>query len=433
MNNNKDKINRDSDIPEKYYIYDFRKMVNLKKKTFNDYSKIDVLGALQKSIIDGKLEEGCHWGTELLVSGHMMDLWDRLILINSKYISLGAPKLPFYLWSRFVQQIQICNEKRYHGEFHLQLRNNQECRNHITEIISIMALSTKHKLKTLPKISPEDFRVDYFQQKLEARDIMLIDKIIKSDDPSEINIVVNELAYQLREKTGNLEKALYWLNWLLEWEKLNLKKLKSFNCASRNRKHVKPQFYHDLIWLIWDVIFQEASFRGVGHEKCNQQLIGLFKMYRYNFTTGSKKRKIPLVTHAIYILQYEDKLKWDKPVMTNYTLVLQAVLNCNFLYLDYKKPIKEQLQKKQDSLEVITRNNYLVSDQKIQPPSNKKADLVSDKTRSQMNKVALLDQYLMNVQDKTGGSRGRYKTPKIPQKPYQKTENIIKQIEGIIN
>jgi hypothetical protein len=45
----------------------------------------------------------------------------------------------------------------------------------------------------------------------------------------EINIVVNELAFQLTARTGNLDKALYWLNWILEWEKLNIKKSDGFN------------------------------------------------------------------------------------------------------------------------------------------------------------------------------------------------------------
>ena len=75
-----------SDIPDKYYINDFRRITDFKKNTFNGYQKSDVLTALQKSILEQKLEEACHWAVEMLVSGHLMECWDRLILINSKLI-----------------------------------------------------------------------------------------------------------------------------------------------------------------------------------------------------------------------------------------------------------------------------------------------------------------------------------------------------------
>jgi replication-associated recombination protein RarA len=62
---------RISDIPEEYYIYDYRKLSDFKKITYSGYQKTDVLSALQKSIIDNKVEEACHWCTEMLVSGHV--------------------------------------------------------------------------------------------------------------------------------------------------------------------------------------------------------------------------------------------------------------------------------------------------------------------------------------------------------------------------
>ena len=60
---------RYSDIPNKYYITDFRKITDFKKQTYNGYQKSDVLSALQKSILEQKLEESCHWAVEMLVSG----------------------------------------------------------------------------------------------------------------------------------------------------------------------------------------------------------------------------------------------------------------------------------------------------------------------------------------------------------------------------
>ncbi len=75
---------RISDIPEEYYIHDYRKLSDFKKITYSGYQKSDVLSALQKSIMDQKVEEACHWAGELFLSAHFMECWDRLIIINSK-------------------------------------------------------------------------------------------------------------------------------------------------------------------------------------------------------------------------------------------------------------------------------------------------------------------------------------------------------------
>jgi hypothetical protein len=430
---------RISDIPDEYYINDFRKSADFKKITFSGYQKSDVLSALQKSILDNKVEEACHWAGEMLVSGHLMECWDRLILINSKNINVANPNLPFYLWSRFVQEIQIIQDEKYHGEKSLTLRNNQECRNHLTDIVTIMSLSPKNKIKNSPKVTNEDFRLDYFEGKLEAKNINLLEKIIKHNDPSEINIVVNELAFQLTSRTGNLDKALYWLNWILEWEKLNIKKSDGFNCAIRVRKYIKPQYHHDIIWLIWDVIFQEATIRG--NDALNKQLIGLFKLFKYNFTSPGKRKKTPLIVHAIDLLAYEDKIQWKASIigMIGIKTLVQANANTNMLYLEFKKKAKEQYQQKNDGLQVLIRDNYLVSDQKIPQQSkasnegtnNKKKPLVANSDLEKMNILAMLDRKMMN-----GGNIQPINTkpafPILPSKPYQNTDGIIQQIQSII-
>ncbi len=428
---------RISDIPDEYYINDFRKSADFKKVTFSGYQKTDVLSALQKSILDNKVVEACHWAGEMLVSGHLMECWDRLILINSKNINVANPNLPFYLWSRFVQTIQIIQDEKYLGEKALTLRNNQECRNHLTDIVTIMTLSPKNKIKSPPKITNEDFRLDYFEGKLEAKNINLLEKIIKHNDPSEINIVVNELAFQITARTGNLDKALYWLNWILEWEKLNIKKADGFNCAIRVRKYIKPQYHHDIIWLIWDVIFQEASIRG--NDELNKQLIGLFKIFKYNFTSPGKRKKTPLIVHAIDLLAYEDKIQWKASIigMIGIKTLVQANANTNMLYLEFKKKAKEQYQQKNDGLQILIRDNYLVSDQKI-PTQSKTSNEVSKKKPSiansdleKMNILNMMDRKMMN-----GGNiqpiHNKPAFPILPPKPYQNTDGIIQQIQSII-
>ena len=81
----------------------------------------------------------------MLVSGYIMECWDKLILLNSKIINQVNPNFPFYLWNRFSQIIQLLEDPRYQGVKYLDLRTNQECRNHLNDIVSIMTLSPKNK------------------------------------------------------------------------------------------------------------------------------------------------------------------------------------------------------------------------------------------------------------------------------------------------
>jgi hypothetical protein len=439
--NNTDKIdNNISDIPDKYYIIDFRRITDFKKHTFSGYQKTDVINALQKSILEQKIEEACHWSAEMLVSGYIMECWDKLILMNSKLINRANPSLPFYLWTRFSQIIQIILDTKYHGEKVLNLRNNQECRNHLADIVSIMCLSTKNKLISLPKITTEDFRLDYFEEKLEAKHIYLIDKVIKPNDPSEINVVINELAFQITERTGTFEKALYWLNWILEWEKLNVKKANGFYCATRVRKYIKPQCHNDIVWLIWDVIFQEATHRG--DETLNKQLIGLFKLFKYGYTSASKRKKSPLITHSIQLLSFHKSIKWDTPISNNFRLIIQANANTNILYLDFKNKSKEnyQSQTKEKGLEILTRNNYLVSDQKISQPSstnknqnqnNKNKNKISnDELAERMNKLDMLDKIFLERSKPKQSIIYNPDTYATGIKEYQNTLNTISNIQN---
>jgi hypothetical protein len=67
---------------------------------------------------------------------------------------------------------------------------------------------------------------------------------------------------------------------------------------------------------------------------------------------------------------------------------VQANANTNILYLDFKKKAKEQYQKKNDGLQIMIQDNYLVSDQKGKPVA-KNSDL------EKMNILNMLDNKMM--------------------------------------
>ena len=82
-------------------INDIRTIENFKNITFSGFQKSKVKQELIKNIINNKIESSCYWSTELIASGHFLDLWDVLLIITSKYIHIGNPKLPIYIQLRY--------------------------------------------------------------------------------------------------------------------------------------------------------------------------------------------------------------------------------------------------------------------------------------------------------------------------------------------
>lgn len=390
-------------IPELYFLNDYRGVNQFKKATYNGYQKGDVFKALENSIYEGKIEESCHWGLELLVSGHLEELWEKLIIINSKLINLGNPKLSSFLWSRYSDAFQLFSPNQENDpNLRLNLRNNQETRNRIVEVITIMTLSIKNKLPNNTRIKTEDFKVESFRNHLSTTDTKLISQIIIDDDPNEIKIVANEIAnlihfditydvYNDKEIEIKIKKLIYWLSWILEWEKVNIKKYNDFPCGLRQRKYVKPQFYRNVVWLLWDIIIQETSARG--SDQMIQQIYALFKIFRYNFNLSSKKRKIPIIIHAIIMLVSD--IKWSIPFIqpNEKRLVIQAMANVNFLFLEYKQTEKVKILPEDLHYKILTKNDFLISSNAriLDEEARKKEKERKSKTRDHFNLHNLTD------------------------------------------
>lgn len=324
------------EIPSAYQIIDYRKPDSFKKQTFGNYQKSDVLNAFQKSIINMGIDEACHWLVELLVSGHIEEIWQKFFFIMAKSINIANPLLPQYIYYRYSQYLNITSGDNYQHDLIMRTRNNQEIRNHLAEITAILTLSNKHSFDKVPKIKTDDFRVENFRFLLDAVEYKLVDDIVMTEDPSELKLVANEIAFRLKEKCSSFNKCNYWIHWLLEWEKMNAKQANKFQCGARQKNYIKPQFYHDFIWLIWDVIFQELNQRRSPYQKqITTQIKALYEMYCYQFSVSNKKKKINLILQAMLYLTME--INWNQPIISNYQIVLQASANINLLFTDYKK------------------------------------------------------------------------------------------------
>lgn len=391
-------------VPTSSKINDTRKSCDFKTITFCGAIKTQVLTALNKSIQEEKLDASNYWALQLLLSGYCTSLFDKLISVASKNINISNPLLPTFLLNKMNSFKQIM--KSYNKDSQLQLRNNQEMRHLIVELVTIITLSRKRKLENIPKLKQSDFSINIFKTKLESNENNNIKHILKENDPSEIRIAANELLFQLNNK--NMNKALYWLSWILEWEKIHIKKYKIFNISDRYYEGIDNKYSKNIIWLIWDIInFIKKSTFDIPQKGLNE-LNSLWNLYKMDFTVGSRSKKLIYILWSMKILvSYVD---WELKLIEREYLYFYSLANVNILIQKIKPNEVNHNSYNDSKYKLIVKDNYIKSEKTKLMEKNKyekqreielnkrikeaKKKKISMKSLNKLNKLKEIDKYL---------------------------------------
>ena len=318
---------------KKYIIIDPRPLEAFKDKTFSGFKKKDVLNTLMKNIELNKIEDSCYWCTECIISGYCQELFEKLVLLNSKMIHINNPKLPEFLWRRYITFINSFNHiNKKEKDKLIHLRNTQSIRNIFFDLIITITTSSKEKrFDKYPKINDNDFQFVNIQSKLKATMNILPSEIIKFTDPDELRIIMNEFFFHLKNNNGGYDNACYWISWLIHWEKMNKKKKIKFEIEERNINKVKPQYCKDCIWLIWEVIFEEANLR---NDSIKKMIQSLYNFFRDNYTSGKRSSRLVLIYHAVGYLTLP--IQFDIPIRKDKNILLQTQCNINLMFKSKK-------------------------------------------------------------------------------------------------
>ena len=95
-------------------------------------------------------------------------------------------------------------------------------------------LPNKKSSFDIPKIKDSEFMATNISNKLKADNVRFAQSVFRKEDPNELFIAINELAWNITQTTRNATDAYYWLEWILGYEKIMNKNKKKIFAASRN-------------------------------------------------------------------------------------------------------------------------------------------------------------------------------------------------------
>jgi len=313
----------------KINIDDKRIKKEFKSITFSKFKKSEAKKELLKCLLSSNIEQSCYWSAEFICSGDFLYLWDIIFNFMSKHIHIGNPKLPLYIDSRLVLFKNILN-KGYSDDI-LKLRNNTDIRKIFVEIIGILCCSKKKNSYDIPKINESAFNMIDITHKLVAKHKKAGYKIFRNEDPREIFIAINELAWNINYKNRDTQRAVYWLEWILEYDKLCKKKKIQKKCGRRNMP-VEDKFQCDVIWIVWDIILSEAKIKNNNLFKIIQSLLNLFCL---KYKESIKNKRKLLIYYAISLLT--ETYDTNIVIVKDTKLIEKIKTNCNEIYKQIKK------------------------------------------------------------------------------------------------
>ena len=145
--------------------------------------------------------------------------------------------------------------------------------------------------------------------------------------------------------------------------------------------------YHyqkDIVWVLWEIIIHETNTRN--NESLTTQIKALYQLYKFRFSLGKRKTRIPLMIHSISLLSLN--LDWNQRLTDKQDTIKQVCVQINKLYYDISSGCLHINDNKMNTNNYINNNTHTTT-------KAKKKDTLSDSSQKKLDAFNLLSQQML--------------------------------------
>jgi hypothetical protein len=390
-----------------FLINDSRKASCFSRTTFSDYKKKDAIKLFEKNIILSKLHAACFMAIELHISLYNNIILETIFNLSSLYTNIDYPTLPNKLFKLYVKY-QSALKETSGKTLGLDNRNNQEIRNILSDMVSIACLAPKNnnfQLGLLSKISDLDFEYFIVQKNIKADDLELTKDMFFENESKELVLVLNEIAFLLREEKDNKKDIFYWISWIVELEKHYKKKKILFNLKIRKIENISEKLSIFWEWILWNIILNETHFRNI--PELYQQVYALYNFYKFNFKKSSRQKYLIYINHCIFLLKKKIDFSIN-PLKEKHNLIIQSILGNNHFYkMIFNKQEQKYYIEENKTIENKTIENKN-TETKNTETKNTETKTIETKTKNTENNTSRVILNKKQAEEKQANERMNY-------------------------